>query len=56
MKKLRRRLQLNRETLLRLARLTPDEAEKVAGGRLCTKCATTCATCVRCATRAGCSV
>jgi hypothetical protein len=55
MKKLQRRLQLNRETLLRLARLAPDEAEKVAGG-LCTKQFTTCGatSCERCTTLIAC--
>jgi hypothetical protein len=47
MKKLPRRLQLNRETLLLLAGLDPKKAEKVAGG-LCTIGHTTCATCIRC--------
>jgi hypothetical protein len=49
MNRKKRKLTLNRETLHHLASLDEAETREVAGGVVCSKCATTCATCVNCA-------
>lgn len=50
MKRHKGKLALTRETLLNLADLSERQARAAAGGVLCSKCDTTCATCVNCAT------
>jgi len=61
MNRKKRKLTINRETLHQLASLDEAAAREVAGGVLCSKCYTTCATCVncgsyRCTATARCSV
>lgn len=48
MKRNKSKLALNRETLHHLESLDERQAKEVAGGVLCSKCDTTCATCVNC--------